>query len=661
MEFRKDINGLRAFAVIAVMLYHFGIYGFSGGFVGVDIFFVISGFLMTGIIYEECFKGGFSFKKFYASRCRRLVPALAILCLTLLIAGWFWLPPHDYKMLGRHAAAALTFITNFIFKNEAGYFDTFSKDKILLHTWSLSLEWQFYLVYPLLIAAFFRWIKKRKEDAGKETRVAIFWLWGIAIASFGLCAYITPTHSAFAFYLLPSRLWEFLAGGLAYLAFSQGQEPEKLRQLGFISGLLLISLSIFFFDEGIVWPGYWAAIPVLGSILVIWGRQQNSILLNNPVIQKIGIWSYSIYLWHWPVMIAFRLSGFEHSVLADFIGAAFAILLGGASYHFVETPFRRPDAIPLRAGYRRKVITSCFMVALLWGFVIDKKDGFAFRVSEDVLAIERDVRESKHARAPTCSGTPTTFSSFNCEKAAVQPDFVVLGDSHAPAIFNAIHIANGAHKYGRLYHMTCPPFPNAYVTAKDYSRHCPTFYQSTLAEISSLPESVPVFFAFRYAMYLHGPNEHPDLHIGLSFTDETYEKTIEEAFKQRLVTTLCNLSKNGRSVYAVAPVPEIGIDVPNALARHIMFQDAYKDIDLPIDVYKERQKHVLETLQQAATTCPRVKILDPTPYFCSDSRCRGIENKKALYSDDNHLSNHGILRVAPLFKDLLAFGAAGQE
>lgn len=209
MEFRKDINGLRAIAVLSVLCYHFGLPGFTGGFVGVDVFFVISGFLMTGIIVTGLEKGDFSVWSFYAARVRRIVPALMALCITLLVLGWFWLSPADYTAFGKHAANALIFNSNFKFKREAGYFDSFSQDKWLLHTWSLSLEWQFYLLLPILLLVLWRW---------RSRRVLYVALGLLAALSLAVSIIATPSHAAFSFFLLPARAWELLAGSLAFIA-----------------------------------------------------------------------------------------------------------------------------------------------------------------------------------------------------------------------------------------------------------------------------------------------------------------------------------------------------------------------------------------------------------------------------------------------------------
>ena len=208
-EFRLDINGLRAWAVVAVVLFHFGLPGVSGGFVGVDVFFVISGFLMTGIIVSALERGSFSLWSFYLARARRIMPALIVLCAAVLLLGWFILMPKEYQPLGRHARESLLFVSNLTYLAEAGYFDTASHEKWLLHTWSLSVEWQFYLLQPLLLMGIWRFFPSRRAVSNL--------LLGLALLSLGWSIWLTVDNPNRAFYLLQSRAWALLLGALVYL------------------------------------------------------------------------------------------------------------------------------------------------------------------------------------------------------------------------------------------------------------------------------------------------------------------------------------------------------------------------------------------------------------------------------------------------------------
>lgn len=330
-SFRQDINGLRAWAVIAVVLYHFGVPGFAGGFIGVDVFFVISGFLMTRIIISGMERGQFSLWGFYLARARRIIPALLVLCSALLILGWFWLPSADYHILATHAAAATTFVSNLQFWREAGYFDAASHEKWLLHTWSLSVEWQFYIILPLGVMLIWRMLGKR------VTQVA---LGVIGLLSFVLSIYATQRWPSAAFYLLPTRAWEMLAGGLVWWVIRSRAIPSQQARIMEAVGLIMIVIAIISFDAAMGWPGVYALLPTAGAILVLAAGRQNSWFTDNFIARHLGASSYSIYLWHWPLVVILNYLGASNSATLIIAGIILSIIIGECSYRFVENPTR---------------------------------------------------------------------------------------------------------------------------------------------------------------------------------------------------------------------------------------------------------------------------------------------------------------------------------
>ncbi|MEB0222048.1 acyltransferase, partial [Pseudomonas sp. AB12(2023)] len=349
MDFRKDINGLRAIAVIAVMLFHFNPAWLPGGFIGVDIFFVISGYLITGIIFRGMQEGSFNLVKFYLSRARRIIPALAVMCFVLLLFGWFYLLPLQYSDLGKHIASSLGFFSNVVYRSEAGYFTTGAQEKWLLHTWSLSVEWQFYLIYPMVLL-----LLSKVISLSTLRRVVL----GACVLGFMFCVYSSFHSPERAFYLLPSRFWELLAGGVAYLF------PIKLHGLKQLHlerlGLSIIVLGFITLSENDIWPGYLSLLPIIGTLLVIVSARQDSVLTSNSFSQWTGNLSYSLYLWHWPVVVFMGNAGYLGDHRNAVFGIAVSFALAFASYMMIETrPIRK-------SPYHWKFVTASALTALVF-------------------------------------------------------------------------------------------------------------------------------------------------------------------------------------------------------------------------------------------------------------------------------------------------------
>jgi peptidoglycan/LPS O-acetylase OafA/YrhL len=324
MEFRKDINGLRAIAVIAVVLYHFNADWLAGGFAGVDVFFVISGFLMTGIIFRGIEQNSFSILTFYIARANRIIPALAALCIALLVFGWFVLTPLDYKMLGKHVATSIAFLSNFQYFNEsANYFDASSHTKWLLHTWSLSAEWQFYILYPLILVTIHKFI-----PLNAIKKIILFG----TVFAFAFSVFATYKWPDFSYYLLPTRAWEMMIGGVAYLYPFNVKDRHK-HILEWAGGILIFS-SYLLISKYNPWPGYLAIIPVMGAFLIIQAQRVDSLLTSNIISQKIGAWSYSIYLWHWPLVVAITFFSLSSNYIVPSI--LLSVFLGFLSHKYIE-------------------------------------------------------------------------------------------------------------------------------------------------------------------------------------------------------------------------------------------------------------------------------------------------------------------------------------
>jgi len=328
MNFRGDINALRAIAVIAVVVFHFEPSWLKGGFAGVDVFFVISGYLMTGIIFRRFEKGTFNLFEFYVARASRIIPALAMLCFALLIFSFVYLTPFDYPSISNHIKSSILLYSNITYLNEAGYFDVASNEKWLLHTWSLSVEWQFYILYPIVLIA----LKQFFTIKNIKWLIVLFTLVG-----FGYSVYLTLYFPEAAYFSITSRAWEMLMGGVAFFfPLSISKHKAKLIQ-GL--GVSLIIASYVLVDKASPWPGVLALLPVVGTLLVIMSNANSGYLINNRLVQTIGTWSYSIYLWHWPVVVYGNYFGFDDWWM---IGLPLSFFFGYISYTFVESIKLRP-------------------------------------------------------------------------------------------------------------------------------------------------------------------------------------------------------------------------------------------------------------------------------------------------------------------------------
>ncbi|MEQ6344628.1 acyltransferase family protein [Vibrio cyclitrophicus] len=324
MNFRYDINSLRALAVFGVVLFHFAPFILPGGFAGVDVFFVLSGFLMTKIIFQSLLDDRFSLYLFYRSRAVRILPALIFLCFGMAIFGWFFLPPIDYQYLGKHILSSVLFFSNFIYWMESGYFDASSSEKWLLHTWSLSLEWQFYILFPILIILLFRFFSLA------SVKVAVLIL---CVLSFVFSIYTSYNLPNLSYYFLPSRAWELIIGGVAYL-YPLNIKYRYRRIISSI-GFSFILASYVLFSKDAAWPGFYAILPVFGAFLTLQANDNENRISSIPLIQKLGYWSYSIYLWHWPIVVYIYMFGLDKIYIVP--GMLLSVLFGFFSYRYVES------------------------------------------------------------------------------------------------------------------------------------------------------------------------------------------------------------------------------------------------------------------------------------------------------------------------------------
>lgn len=635
-SFRAEINGLRAIAVVSVVLFHFGIAGFSGGFVGVDIFFVISGFLMTSIVIRGIDKNNFSFVNFYLARARRIIPALFFLAIVLLIIGWFYLSPDDYLNLAKEVDRSLLFLSNNYFFKNSGYFDPNSHERLLLHTWSLSVEWQFYILYPILLFLISKFSIKIMP------KVILF----LFLVSFFYSVYKGYSDPSYAFYMLPSRAWEMFLGGLVYYAVTYDSYKIRKDWCAHL-GISFVLVSIFSYSPSTVWPGFAALLPTLGTGLIIYSGK-DSFITSNYVSQRLGDWSYSIYLWHWPLVVSILLFDIEQTFFISLLLILLSVLLGALSYFYIENPSRKFLTSNNRFFVFLFILLPLVAVLLLAKNIRHNK-GIIDRLPDEAFAIF-DQANNKFHEIKKCQ---SIRDKNDCVYGEGELGAIVIGDSHAMSIVGSAAYTLDGYKVLDWTQSGCPTISHIQVTGKDSSR-CHGFLTPRLNKISEYP-GTPVLVANRFSAHFLGPNEEADRieSPGLYLT-QPYTKFsdiyIDEIYKG-YVETLCTLAETN-AVYILKPIPELKLNVPNIMGRSLLLRGEQKRVSVSLSEYKERNQVTLRLLEQVASQC-NVTLLDPVPYLCDGERCYGDLDRLPIFYDDDHLNMRGSDLLKPLFEKVL--------
>lgn len=639
MKFRSDINGLRGWAVILVLFFHYELLNFYGGFIGVDIFFVISGFLMTYIISNSYEANRFTISNFYSRRAKRIIPALIMLIIFVLVVGFIILPPNELLQLAKHAGSSALFLSNFTYMDEAGYFDTISSNKWLLHTWSLSVEWQFYLIYPLILKIVYSIAPKHKK---------ILWLFIFHILAFLSLYYFSIKSSAikeeFGFFMLPARAWELIAGSIAFYVLNLKIFKSKIKFVSDICILLLI-LSSLLISDAYRWPSSYTLIPVFLTFLIIINNANNSLLLGNKVLQFFGNISYSLYLWHWPIFVALNFF-FLDTFLWKLLGILISIFLAFISYNFIELKFNK---LKVSRPLNILLVALIILVSLI-SYKISQSSGYSWRFNEDVLMASNeannkyDLQRSKNCKIDEVFKFKVcTFGNYNNE------GLILYGDSHASSIISALSEATNTNI---IYFINqCPVIFDSKLKSKTSSKKCAVFHNQ-FKEYIKIKNDLPILIVSRFAAQLYGPNESKTKNYGLGYNTiyaDEQDLNDEELYLKRLNETFCEISDNN-SLYVMEPIPEIGFDVPSRLSRKIFLNKITKT-GTSLSAYTNRNQNILREIEKTRNYC-NVKVLKTTDHLCIDNFCNANEGAQPLYFDDDHLSETGNKKLIRLFKEI---------
>ncbi len=647
-HYRPDIDGLRALAVLPVILYHAGL-GCPGGFVGVDVFFVISGYVITSLILREHAAGTFSLRRFWERRIRRIMPALTLMVALVLAAGWRWYLPEDFIYMAKSVLAQTLMAANFFFwRGGIEYFEMSSDAQALLHTWSLAVEEQFYLVFPLLLT----WLLRTRATRWRR------WLLGLAAVSLGLS--VLATHSAphfrAAFYLLPARAWELLLGALlAGVGGGRLSASGPRRAVSGLGGLALIAWPVFAYTDHTRFPGLAALPPCLGAALIIAssaGRPSpvGRLLAWRPLV-FIGLVSYPLYLWHWPLLTFARYLHTQPAPLgaAVRLGLLLAALgLAVLTWKGIETPLRQrrvlrsPRQLFMAAG-----LASALFFLLAAG--VYRSKGMPGRFPPRVLALSAarasrafqeqvDLPRARASQYIELGPYASSSSGVTPGSGTPAPDpgsrmpvrLLLWGDSHAKALAPALHTLCQQHRQRGLL--------SAYGGTAPVLDYVPP-------NLKSLHQDAPA--AARHIVAYAAAQRIP--HIILAARWEVYPPTAE--FRAALVRTVSTLQAGGARVYLVKDVPEPGFEVPRVIALRALGGGTLDTLGTTPAQHLRAHAPLQSTFDQLARA--GAILLDPAPAFLAPGGSyRVIKDDQVLYFDTNHLTVEGAALLTPLFQPL---------
>ncbi len=663
--YRPDVDGLRALAIIPVVLFHAFPTMLRGGFVGVDIFFVISGFLISSIIFRGLQRESFSFPGFYANRIKRIFPALLLVLSACAVFGWFSLLPDEYAQLGKHIVGGAGYLENFVLRREAGYFNTATSLKPLMHLWSLGIEEQFYLTYPLLLWAAWRL---------RGNLLAIIVL--LVLISFSLNVWQVRSDAASSFFLPETRFWELWTGGaLAYIDIFKPEVPRRfttswawlestLSNRGLTSagavvvpnavpnilsiiGLVLIGLSLLLVRE-YSFPGYWALLPVGGAALLILAGPSawiNRRILSNRIAVFVGLISYPLYLWHWPILSFGRIiRGDELPRSARIAAVGLSFLLAWATWRFVESPIRFGRRIWIKTA----ALAAISLVIAGVGYKIHDRDGFAGRLKN--LALDFDWAHPDPSSTAECRKRVDAEKMGYCRISGGGPPTVLLvGDSHAGALYHGLApaYAQRSQTVMNLGEPGCVPFydTESYTRGMRQERDCRPIVNRMLHFATSTPSVRTIILSVRGPMNMFGREFGADT-TGppevISWDGAPKNSSQADIFAAAFRNTVLRLSASGKDVVLFIDWPELGFDPRSCLPRPVpLFSHVRPLCGVPRPQVDARNRAYREVIFAMKREFGQLKVFDPLPYLCDATACYAMRAGHLLYRDGNHLSAAG--------------------
>ena len=645
MIYRREIDGLRALAVMPVILFHAGFSLFSGGFVGVDVFFVISGYLITSILLEDIEKQQFSIVRFYERRARRILPALFFVLLVCLPFAWMWMLAGQLQDFAASLFSVVTFISNLFFLTQVNYFAPNAEVQPLLHTWSLAVEEQYYLFFPPLLYFVYRFGNK-----------AAFWVVVLlTLASFGLSQWLGQLNPERNFFFTGSRLWEIGVGSVA--AFVVRKQGVGNNQWLALLGLAAVLIAIFAYDKSLPFPSVYTLLPVLGVLLLILYAGSETWVakaLSGRLIVGIGLVSYSAYLWHQPVFAFARIRMLgEPQWWVLLLLAGLSLILAAFSWRFVEQPFRGSDngKKPWLASRLSLFVASLagLVVFGLIGVVGYKGKG----MPERLPAIVAQLEVATHMVNANCEA-----EDYGCvigDFGTATTNVLMLGDSHAAAYAAGFApVLSDSQSSMKVWTGGCAPVVNyrKYLSSQR-DIDCAQQLDSVLDKAVNDTNIKTVVLAAEWGYYVQGWRYESRMftyqYAGSGNTD--FNNNSSE-FAKAFIATVKMLREADKQVVVISPLPEYAVRIPEAMAKIHWRQGDMQHLQMPIDEYDYRNREFLALLQRSEFM--DLDVIDVSAYFCDELACSPYnEQTMPLLSDGNHLNEMGLaVVVIPLLADI---------
>lgn len=656
LKYRPDIDGLRALAVLGVVIYHVDPAIMPGGFFGVDIFFVISGYLISLIIFREQINAHLGFTEFYGRRVRRLFPALILVLASALGFGYFALLADEYEQLGRHAVSAIVFLLNFRQMSEAGYFDVVSYGKPLLHLWSLSVEEQFYIVWPILFLLF----RRLRFDLLRALVLCAF-------LSFAYALWLGDIAPDQAYYHPLTRFWELLVGAaMAYLHYTKGVNwlpvgwrSPMARNILSASGIALVAGALLGLSKNWQHPGPATLWPLVGAMaLIATGPSAliNRLLAVRPLV-LVGLISYPLYLWHWPILSYIRIMESGHPIQwVLWCGAVLALALAWLTYQWIELPLRMT-----REKRRVTLYLVCAMgVLLIVAAAIVMQGGLPKRAGLLYFQAQKSqmIREARQDQSCMALFPKNEAPVYCRQHNAGDRMIAIIGDSHAHALFPGVAELAESRGYGTLMlaNSGCPPLIGTVMGRNHAERkQCARSIKKIHDVLDNDKRVISVILVSRGPQYLTGLGfgavereyTYPPIASESSDDNSTISNAVE-VFANGLAATARHVHENGMRITYLLQVPELGVVAKDCLGRPMTLHQGMNKCTVEYEIYRSRMHSYRTLALNLATALPYLNIVDAEKVFCSPTTCSGLINEQFLYADDNHLSVTGSRKIAPL-------------